>query len=616
MLLVVDNCEHVLDEVAEQIDDLLGGCPHLRILATSREALDVEGEHVMRVQSLGVAPDAGESPALRLFVERAADAGTDLDPSDDAVIVDICRRLDGLPLAIELAAARCGVLSPTQILDRLDDRFTLLTGGHRRSRGRQQTLETAIAWSYDLLDANDQEVLCRLSVMPASFDLELAAAVVDRPSAATLDALDTLAARSLVYTERDERARALRYRLLETIRAYAFQRLLDAGDAEATRGRHAVYVADRLDAIPDMPMSMQPEHADLADDAIAAIEWARASNKIALGARLACGATPVFIGRGMLDRGEEFQGWAAEVDDPILRSKVFICQCVLQVAAGTRAGGFADMADLSLSAAGERSVPWRARAHSVRALALLLFDQTAAERELELGYEALAEPDAIEVDRFMLDLWAATIDLWRRDFPAAVKATERFQGLWSGSALPDMNLAACCLLVPMLAGDRAAVEHQLADPATNERRALWLESAGRGEHWLLSYEAVRGAALGFLGDHAQGRIDLVDALALLTTQRMHGVEADFLGALAWICLQCGEPGRAEELLRDTWELARSPNTIILLMEAFERSNGLTARTVAERGHELWRRIEMRDVVIREDRTRRALDSEVERLGLT
>lgn len=246
VLLVVDNCEHVLDEIAAQIDALLNDCPHVRIVATSREALDVDGEQALRVPSMGVESVDGRPPAVLLFLERVAESGAAVDPADDDVIAEICRRLDGLPLAIELAAARTGVLSPAQILERLDDRFTLLTGGRRRTRGRQQTLETTIAWSYDLLDADEQDASRRISVMPAAFDLDLAAAVLARSTTATLDLLDSLTSRSLLQTTRDDRSPQLRYRLLETIRAYAHDRLVEQGDSEATRHRPHVISSNGL----------------------------------------------------------------------------------------------------------------------------------------------------------------------------------------------------------------------------------------------------------------------------------------------------------------------------------------------------------------------------------
>jgi hypothetical protein len=166
-------------------------------------------------------------------------------------------------------------------------------------------------------------------------------------------------------------------------------------------------------------------------------------------------------------------------------------------------------------------------------------------------------------------------------------------------------------LASMLANDRQAVEAHLQDTATLALRAGWLESAGRGEHWLMSYEAIRGAALGYIGEPDQARRDLGDAIALLNTERMVGVDADFLGAFAWICIACGETERAAVLLDDTWALARSPNTFTLLITAQERVHGVIPGDPADsRTTELLRRTSHR-----ERRTRGMLDSELERLGL-
>lgn len=619
MLLVVDNCEHVLDEVAEQIDALLGACPNARVLATSREALEIDGEQTFRVPSLGFDADAGRPAAVLLFLERVAENGTELDPADDNVIVDICRRLDGLPLAIELAAARTGVLSPAQILERLDDRFTLLTGGRRRTRGRQQTLEATIDWSYDLLDPDEQDALRRISVMPAAFDLDLAAAVLDRSSSRTLDALETLVARSLLHTERDDSAAQLRYRLLETIRVYAYQRLVDARDAEATRDRHAHHLADRLEAIAVMPSAMLPAHYPLADDALAAVEWARTRDDTTLGARLVCGSQPIFVGRGLLKKAEELQEWAALVADPALRSKVLVCRAGIVMAADVagREGDPHRFAGRALQAAGDLPIPWRARAHTMRAIITVLTDPEAVQEEIRLGRAALLQPDAIPGDAAWIDVLVAWFHLWHGEYSAALDVIG--QSRWDRDLDPlfSMNAHGTYLLALMFTEDRDAIETHLRDTAAQALRAGWLESARRGEHWLTSYEAIRAAALGHVGEHQQARRDLGEAIALLNTDRMTGVDTDFLGAFAWNCIDSGEPERAAELLDGTWYAARSPITFTLLTVALERIHGMPAGDpAAARTAALFRRYEIQDVINREQRTRRMLDSELKRLGLT
>jgi hypothetical protein len=363
-------------------------------------------------------------------------------------------------------------------------------------------------------------------------------------------------------------------------------------------------------------MTMEAEHFLLADDALMAIDWARSKHDVTPGARLVCGANPIFIGRGLLDRGEELCGWTAAVGDPVLQSKVFICRAELALATMQRLGDMPRFARLSLKAAGDLSVPWRARAHSYCALSALLIDGEAARREIAYGYQALEQPGAIASDRYGLDLWVADLHLWRREYGAAVEVAKRFPLEGTGSSLVDMNLYGCSLLASMLADDREGVDRQITDPAIDEPRAAWLTSARRGEHWLLSYETIRAAALGYLGDPERGRHDLAQAHSLLDGRWMQGVEEDFLASFAWLCLSSGEEERAAALLGDTWELARSPNTIVLLMEAYERSRGIADSTPLTRAEEIIRRIALRDVITDEGRRRHALDSELQRLGLT
>ncbi|MFC8199417.1 BTAD domain-containing putative transcriptional regulator [Streptomyces sp. NPDC057298] len=216
-LLILDNCEHVIDAAAELAETLLTHCPGLTILATSREPLGVPGESVRPVEPL--LPD----PAHRLFLERAAAVGPGSGVTDDPAAVDeICRRLDGLPLAIELAAARLRMLTARQIADRLDDRFRLLTSGNRTALPRQQTLRAVVDWSWDLLDESERTVLREVSVFAGGWDLEAAEAVCTGPVA---EAVGALVDKSLVVAAPCRRgAGGMRYRMLETIHEYAAER--------------------------------------------------------------------------------------------------------------------------------------------------------------------------------------------------------------------------------------------------------------------------------------------------------------------------------------------------------------------------------------------------------
>ncbi|MEU2033713.1 LuxR C-terminal-related transcriptional regulator [Nocardia amamiensis] len=248
LLLVLDNCEQIVDAAAQVVDALLRACPNLRILTTSREALGVGGEAVQRVQPLTV-PDLDRPPSLRgaarydavtLFVERATAAvpGFALTEDNVATVAEICRRLDGLPLAIELAAARLRALSPEQILQRLTDRYALLTRGSRSAPNRQQTLRLCIDWSYSLCTSAEQAVWARLSVFAGSFELDAAelACRGEFGSEHLLDVLTALIDKSILI--REESGSVVRFRLLETVRDYGRAELDGAGDYFALRCWH------------------------------------------------------------------------------------------------------------------------------------------------------------------------------------------------------------------------------------------------------------------------------------------------------------------------------------------------------------------------------------------
>ncbi|MFD6289955.1 BTAD domain-containing putative transcriptional regulator [Streptomyces sp. NPDC060205] len=233
-LLVLDNCEHVVDAAAELAETLLTHCPGLTILATSREPLGVPGESVRPVEPL--LPE----PAHRLFRERAAAAHPDGDVTDDDAVDEICRRLDGLPLAIELAAARLRMLAPRQIADRLDDRFRLLTSGSRTVLPRQQTLRAVVDWSWDLLDEPERTVLREVSVFAGGWDLEAAEAVCSGPVAELIGALVD---KSLIVAAPGRQGSGdMRYRMLETIHEYAVERVAETpGLRAAAERRHRAW---------------------------------------------------------------------------------------------------------------------------------------------------------------------------------------------------------------------------------------------------------------------------------------------------------------------------------------------------------------------------------------
>ena len=247
-LLVIDNCEHVVDSVADLVEAILAASATVTILATSREGVGVSEEQLWRVPSLEV--NAGtESAAVNLFVDRAHSVVSDFSlaqPGEADAVVDICRRLDGIPLAIELAASRMASMTVSEVRDRLDQRFRLLVGS-RRGLARHQTLRHAVAWSYDLLDESEKALLDRCSVFAGGFDLHSACAVAGFPDApddfATLNLLDALVRKSLLVADRS--SGRTRFSILETIRQFAEDQLVARGEASEIRAAHSRYFAGR-----------------------------------------------------------------------------------------------------------------------------------------------------------------------------------------------------------------------------------------------------------------------------------------------------------------------------------------------------------------------------------
>ena len=285
LLVVLDNCEHLVQACAELVGKLSATCPQVHVLATSRVPLLVEGEATLDVAGLPL-PDPGPfsastvaaTDAARLFEVRARQVAADFRIGDDnaGAVAEICRRLDGIPLAIELAAARVRVLAPSQIASGLADRFGLLTGGARGAPARQRTLEASLDWSYDLLDDGQGLALARLSVFAGSFELDAAEAVVgaDGIDDAVLDLVTGLVEQSMVQVvEGHGRAR---YRLLETVRVYARQRL---ADLEAVSDRHLAFYVElagraRQSLTSDAPGPWMTRLAADIDDLRAAMDWA------------------------------------------------------------------------------------------------------------------------------------------------------------------------------------------------------------------------------------------------------------------------------------------------------------------------------------------------------
>ncbi len=303
-LLVFDNCEHLIDGSAKSIAALLRGCPKIAVLASSRQGLGVAGEATYRLPSLAVggagtdglsATDAAAAPAVALFVERAisADHRFALTDENASTVLEICRRLDGIPLAIELAAARVKVLSPRQLRERLDERFRVLTAGSRDVLPRQQTLRALIDWSHDLLDDRERTLFRRLGIFVNGFTLEAATAIGTSDDLDGLDLFDVLASlvdKSLVLAE--PAGDALRYRMLESTRAYAREKLDVSGESDGRALRHLRHLHDRF--VNERKRVMRTGRAEPMDQLIAieledvraALDWGMANSEVVLASEM------------------------------------------------------------------------------------------------------------------------------------------------------------------------------------------------------------------------------------------------------------------------------------------------------------------------------------------
>jgi predicted ATPase/class 3 adenylate cyclase/DNA-binding CsgD family transcriptional regulator len=343
MLLVLDNCEHVLEASAALVNEILGSCGNVTILATSREPLMVTGEVNWQVPSLSLADEA-----IELFADRARRARPDFAVTEDnsETVTEICRRLDGMPLAIELAAARVRALTLDEIVDSLHDRFRLLTGGARTAVRRQQTLRASVDWSHALLTEPERALLRRLSVFMGGFDLDAAQAVAGTSEVEryqVLDQLSLLVDKSLVLAE--NAGGRTRYRLLETVRQYALEKLGESGEADDIRARHRDHyaaMAKRLDA----PAATSKEHlvkqAEIEIDNLrAAFVWSRENHEVADALELASALQPLWVVRGRVSEGAVWldaalaglQGSGHEVA-PAVRARALAYRAMLGLWAG------------------------------------------------------------------------------------------------------------------------------------------------------------------------------------------------------------------------------------------------------------------------------------------
>jgi predicted ATPase len=592
MLLLLDNCEHVLDGVARLVDALLREGPGVRVLATSREVLGIAGEVSWRVPSLpapeaerlatmasGRAAAAESYPAVRLFVERAAAAqpGFALTDADALAVARICQRLDGIPLAIELAAVRVRGLSPEHLAARLDQRFRLLTGGSRTALPRQQTLRATVDWSYELLSDGERLLFDRLAVFSGGFSLEAAEHVCADPaptaaadggagfgesdpdgpghwrerigsdqarspiplsSADVLDLLLRLVDKSLVVAEAGAGAPD-RYRLLETLRQYARERLLERGEADALSERHAGHYL-RLAEQAELESYGPRQESWLAwfrrehDNLRAALHWYTDGQRTQEALRLA-GALAHFWG-------------------------------VLQYA---REGVEHLSRALSLPGADE---PTAARARALDGLASLEY-LGAGEREAMLGHaEALLalgrdwnDPRLIGRGLYLINL----VQYWASDFAAATATCSQALS-WARAADDCATIAQALQLLgcyATLRGDQA-LGRALLEEATATCQQIG-DSLGQIRPLFLLASAAY-----FAGDLGAARRHCLDSLAIARAMLGRRGCADSLENLGWVLTAAGEPDAAREPLQESIAIRWETGQWALVPWGLERLAGL------------------------------------------
>jgi predicted ATPase/class 3 adenylate cyclase len=441
-LLVFDNCEHLVEAAGTVISALVRGCARLKVLASSRQSLRISGEAIFRLQSLSfpsleksatlTAVAASRFASTELFVQRAvaSDRRFVLTDANAPAIAEICRRLDGIPLALELAAARVKILNPQQLCERLEARFRLLAGGNRDLLPRQQTLRALIDWSHDLLDDRERALFRRLGIFPNGFALDAAVAVASGGDLDELDAIDVLASlvdKSLVMAE--PAGDAQRYRLLESTRAYANEKLAEAGEGDDIANRHFsyfrdVYLAAQATADPAFHDALR---SDL-EDVRAALSWATRGPDASAGADL---LDAIWAGMGVIGLYAEGLSWV-ETYLRILPHDAWRARARLSLVAAILLANSGRMADAF--AAAERSVgAARASGDSeTLASALAMYSWNAARvGQSEIADAAIAEafrmPEAETKTRLRLLEVRALLNGQRGDLDSAVRDLEELR---------------------------------------------------------------------------------------------------------------------------------------------------------------------------------------------
>lgn len=556
MLIVLDNCEHLLDACTEVAGAMLGVCKWLTILATSREPLGVAGEVTWRTPSLSVADEAVE-----LFTQRArlSRPGFVTTADNAPAVTEICSRLDGVPLAIELAAARVRSLSLTEIVDGLHDRFRLLTGGARTAVARQQTLRASVDWSHDLLSEPERVLFRRLAVFLGGFDLDAAHAVAggaDVQRYQILDELTLLVDKSLVVA--DDTGNAMRYRLLETVRQYALQKLGESGEADTIRTRHRDHYTALAALLGTPGCADESQCAERARAEInnlrAAFAWSQEICDIGLALQLASSLQPLWL-QGRVTEGLAWFN-AVLTDDPAVapaaRARALADKVILD--AFTGAFGQTDQAELALEIARELDDPALLARVLAASGATCAFSTEVAARYFE---------EAIDLARALGDDWRLSqILAWRSlsahlagDPIAAYAAGEEGRDL--ADAIGDGFISRMCRwnigLTQWMSADlqrAVAVFRDVETEAQAVHDPLWRAYGLFGV----------GKALAYQGDTDGARRAAKAAIEVAAD--ITGVQqAMSLGALVDAALAAGDAAEAVTASKLAWEMCPQPDLL-------------------------------------------------------
>lgn len=548
VLLLMDNCEHLITAVVDVVDDLLHRCAGVSVLATSREPLGVTGEVAWRLPSLD------DDDAVELFCTRARAVNSRFALTDlnRAAVGDVCRRLDAIPLALELAAARLGSLSVEQLASRLDQRFRLLSGGARGAMARQRTLQATVDWSYDFLEPSAQAVLRRLGAFVGGFTLEAAEVVCTTAGVDALDVLDLvdqLVAKSLLVAE--ERDGRVRYRLLETIRHYALDRLLQAGETSAARDAHLMWAAQMAaDAEPALWFGIGDTdwlaRLDIEDGNMrAAFAWALEGGELSAATSMLVSTMMWFTARSRSVEGLEMcQGLLAAGGSDEDRSLLGF----LALLFATNTGGQLDADALTrakrdVGSLSQSSHPWMAllAAGYFAAWSIVAGDAASTKRAIRACQAAVetargAQPTLLGMTLQALS-WAY---MEAGDLDAARAAAGEALALVSavGLSVGESRLSANLAHIAIRAGDLDAAWHHAERTVEFARRTsdTWIIIAGTR---LLSQIAARRGDLRSARDLS---VNLLDAVAEVESdQELAGVHRD----IAWYAFLDGDREVAE-----------------------------------------------------------------------